>query len=80
MRHEAARLSARDNVIEGSLCAVVFAGVDGAEFTGNTALFPQRWGFRILQETTDARFVASRNDLVPNNRRQRGAVCMDAAR
>lgn len=67
-RHEAARVIARDNVIEGSLCAAAFVGVDGAEFTGNTVLFPERWVFRILQETTDARFVPSRNGVVKSNR------------
>ena len=67
-KHEAARLIARDNVIEGSLCAAAFVGVDGAEFTGNTVLFPERWVFRILQETTDARFVPSRNGVVRGNR------------
>lgn len=67
-KHEAARLIVRDNVIEGSACAAAFVGVDGAEFTGNTVLFPERWVFRILQETTDARFVPSRNGLVKGNR------------
>lgn len=67
-KHEAARVIARDNVIEGSLCAAAFVGVDGAEFTGNTVLFPERWMFRILQETRGENFVPSRNGLVKNNR------------
>lgn len=67
-RHEATRVVVRDCVIEGGLCAAAFVGVDGAEFTGNTVLFPERWVFRILQETRGENFVPSRNGLVKGNR------------
>ena len=67
-KYEAARLIARENVIEGSSCAAAFVGVDGAEFSGNTVLFPQRWIFRLLQETTAEGFIPSRNVLVKENR------------
>lgn len=67
-KHEAARLVARDNVIEGGLCAAAFVGVDGAEFAGNTILFPERWIFRILQETKAPGFVPCRNVRVTGNR------------
>lgn len=67
-KHEAARLIARDNVIEGSLCAAAFVGVDGAEFSGNTILFPTKWIFRILQETNEPGFVPCRNVVVRDNR------------
>lgn len=66
--YEAAKLTARANVIEGSSCAAAFVGVDGAEFSGNTILFPQRWIFRILQETTEPGFVPCRNVRVTGNR------------
>jgi len=68
VRHEAAKLIVRDNVIEGSACAAAFVGVDGAEFTKNTILFPERWIFRILQETTEPGFVPCRNVRVSGNR------------
>lgn len=68
VRYEAAKLIVRDNVIEGSLCAAAFVGVDGAEFTSNTILFPERWIFRILQETTEPGFVPCRNVRVAGNR------------
>jgi hypothetical protein len=42
--------------------------VDGAEFTGNTILFPQKWIFRILQETRAEGFPPCRNVLVKGNR------------
>lgn len=67
-KYEAARLIARENVIEGISCAAAFVGVDGAEFSGNTVLFPQRWIFRLLQETTAEGFIPSRNVLVQGNR------------
>lgn len=66
--HEAARLVAKDNVIEGGLCAAAFVGVDGAEFSGNTVLFPGRWIFRLLQETAGPGFVPCRNVRVTGNR------------
>ncbi len=59
---------ARNNVIEGSLCAAAFVGVVGAEFIGNTILYPEKWIFRILQETTAPGFAKSRNVLVKDNR------------
>ena len=66
--HEAARLTVRDNVIEGGECAAAFVGVDGADFSGNTILFPERWIFRILQETRAPGFVPCRNVRVTGNR------------
>lgn len=67
-KREAANLIARENVIEGGLCAAAFVGVDGAEFSNNTILFPRRWIFRILQETTEPGFVPCRNVRVEGNR------------
>ena len=67
-KFEAARLIARDNVIEGSLCAASFVGVDGADFSGNTILFPTKWIFRILQETNEPGFAPCRNVVVRDNR------------
>ncbi len=66
--HEAADLTVRDCVIEGSLCAAAFVGVDGALFTGNTVLYPKKWIFRILQESREPRFVPCRNVRITNNR------------
>ncbi|MDI1313156.1 right-handed parallel beta-helix repeat-containing protein [Prosthecobacter sp.] len=66
-KYEAARLIVRGNIIEGSPCAAAFVGVDGAEFSGNTILFPTKWIFRILQETRAPGFVPCRNVLVKGN-------------
>lgn len=67
-KHEAAGIIVRSNVFEGSQCATAFTGVDGAEFSDNTILFPEKWIFRILQETTEPGFVPCRNVLVVGNR------------
>ena len=67
-KHEASQIIVRDNTIEGSLCSAAFVGVDGAEFTGNTLLFPDKWIFRILQENQDPQLSPSRNVLIQSNR------------
>jgi polygalacturonase len=65
---EAARLTVRDNIIEGSLCAAAFVGVDGAEFSGNMIRYPTKWIFRILQETREPSFAPCRNVLIKGNK------------
>ena len=50
------------------MCAAAFVGVDEAEFVGNTILYPEKWIFRILQETTADGFAPCRNMLVKNNK------------
>jgi hypothetical protein len=67
-QHEAASIVVRDNHIEGSPCAAAFVGVDGAEFSNNTLLYPTKWIFRILQETLEPGFAPCRNVLIKNNR------------
>jgi hypothetical protein len=67
-KHEAARIVVRDNVIEGGPCSAAFVGVDGAEFSGNTIRYPEKWIFRILQETKEPGFVPCRNVVIKNNR------------
>jgi hypothetical protein len=66
-KYEARRIIIRDNLIEGGTCACTFTGVDGAEFTGNTVRHPEKWIFRILQETKAEGFPPCRNVLVAGN-------------
>lgn len=66
-KYEARQIVIRNNEFSGSLCACAFTGVDGAEFTDNTILFPEKWVFRILQETTEAGFAPCRNVRIENN-------------
>lgn len=65
--YEAKDLVVKDNVIEGGDCAAAFVGLDGGEFTGNTILNPNKWIFRILQETRVEGFALCRNVIVKNN-------------
>lgn len=67
-KYEARGIVVRNNVIEGSSCAAAFVGVDGAEFVGNTILYPEKWIFRILQETTAPGFAPTRNVVIKENR------------
>lgn len=64
---EASGIVVTNCVIEGSLCAAAFVGVEGAEFTGNTILFPTKWIFRILQETKEPGFVPCSYVTVKDN-------------
>ena len=66
--YEGKDLTVQDCIIEGSLCAAAFVGVDGAIFTRNTILYPEKWIFRILQETTGERFVPCRNVKITENK------------
>jgi len=61
-------LTVQDCTIEGSLCAAAFVGVDGALFTRNTILYPEKWIFRILQETSGERFPPCRNVRITDNK------------
>jgi hypothetical protein len=66
--YEARRIVVRDNTIEGGQCAAAFASVDGAEFAGNTILFPEKWVFRILQDNAEEGIVRCGNVTVRDNR------------
>lgn len=67
-----AAFEAKDLTVEGcrfrdSECFVAFVGVDGAVVRRNTFLRPRRWVLRILQESTQERFVPCRNGRFENN-------------
>jgi hypothetical protein len=68
----AAQAEARDIVVEGNtfvggLCAVAFAGVDGAIVRFNTIDRPERWALRIVQENRAQGFVACRRGQFTDN-------------
>jgi hypothetical protein len=67
-KFEAKIITVRENIIEGSLCAAAFVGLDGGEFSGNTILYPEKWIFRILQETKTEGFPPCRNVVIKRNR------------
>jgi hypothetical protein len=60
-KYEARDITIRRNTIIGGMCAVAFTGVDGAEFSRNTIIRPDKWVLRILQETTAPGFPPCRN-------------------
>jgi hypothetical protein len=64
---EAQRITVEDCEIIGGMSAIAFVGVDGALVQHNTIYRPSRWAIRILQENTDARFVACRQGRFINN-------------
>ena len=64
---EAKDITVVDNVFVGSNAPIAFVGVDGALVAHNTIYRPQRWVFRILQETREPGFVPSRNGVFANN-------------
>lgn len=66
--YEARAIVVRRCVFAGSLCAAAFVGLDGGEFSGNTILYPEKWIFRILQETRDENFLPCREVAVRDNR------------
>ncbi len=65
---EASSIVVTNNLIEGGLCAAAFVGVEGAEFTNNTVLFPEKWIFRILQETKGTGFRPCSYVLIKGNK------------
>lgn len=64
---EAANITVEDNVFIGGTAPLAFVGVDGAKARFNTIYVPQRWAFRILQETRAPGFVACRNGEFTDN-------------
>lgn len=69
--HEAANIRVVANVLlrvgADSGAPVAYVGCDGCVFANNTVIEPRTWVARILQESTAARFVPSRNGLFVNN-------------
>jgi hypothetical protein len=51
----------------GGISPINFVGVDGAVVRYNTIYRPEKWVVRILQETTGAEFVPSRNGRFERN-------------
>ena len=65
--YEARDITIERNIFRGSQAPVAFVGVDGAIFRDNTIYHPERWVLRILQESTDSRFIKCRNVVLEGN-------------
>lgn len=66
-KYEAKDIAIEGNMFIGSPCACAFVGVDGARFIGNRVNYPEKWIFRILQETREEGFLPCRNVLIADN-------------
>jgi hypothetical protein len=66
-RSEASDLTVEGNNFIGSTAAFAFVGVDRAVVRYNTIYLPGKWAMRILQETKEPGFVASRGGVISNN-------------
>jgi hypothetical protein len=69
--YEAARIRMTSNLFlrvgADKGAPVAFVGCDACVFANNTVIEPRHWVALILQESTDARFVPSRNGQFINN-------------
>jgi len=66
--YEAADLMVTGNVFVGSVTPMAYVGSVRVSVTNNTIINPERWVFRILQETVDPnRFVPCGNNIFQNN-------------
>ena len=65
--YEAKDITVEDCTFIGSQAPIAFVGVDGAVVRHNTFYRPMRWALRILQETREPGFVASRGGRFTDN-------------
>jgi len=65
--YEAKRVNVYSNVFRGSKAPITFATAIDCEVINNTILNPVTWAFRILQETSDTRFITCSNNTIKNN-------------
>jgi hypothetical protein len=64
---EAADLQVYSNIFIGSVAPIAYVGCTDVRVVNNTIFKPERWVVRILQETTDPRFVQSSYNFFRNN-------------
>jgi hypothetical protein len=65
---EAADLFVGANIFRGSVAPIAYVGCTRVAVINNTIIDPERWVFRILQETVDpTRFVVCGNNIFANN-------------
>jgi len=65
--HEAKDITVEDCTFIGATSPIAFVGVDGATVRYNTIYRPQRWVFRILQESDGPEFVPCQGGNFSNN-------------
>ena len=66
--YEAADLFVGANIFRGSVAPIAYVGCARVAVINNTIIDPERWVFRILQETVDpSRFVPCGDNIFANN-------------
>ena len=66
-KYEARDLRVEGCTFKGSTAPIAFVGVDIARVNRNTFIYPDKWIFRILQETNQPGFVPCRKGTFENN-------------
>ncbi|MBR9974323.1 MAG: right-handed parallel beta-helix repeat-containing protein [Bacteroidetes bacterium] len=64
---EASHIFVAANVFTGAVAPIAYVGAVNCAVVHNTIYLPEKWVVRILQESTDARFVACGNNTFMNN-------------
>jgi hypothetical protein len=64
---EAARIFVYANLFRGGMTPFAYVGAVHCDVANNTVLYPDKWVMRILQETTDARFLQCGDNSFRNN-------------
>jgi hypothetical protein len=65
--YEAKEISIWANIFTGAIAPVGYVGAVRCEVFNNTIYLPEKWAVRILQETTDARFLLCGENTFVNN-------------
>lgn len=65
--YEAKRVNVYSNIFRGSKAPISFATATNCKVINNTILNPTTWAFRILQETSDPKFITCSNNTIQNN-------------
>ncbi len=65
--YEAARIKVYANLFRGGMAPFAYVGAVNCDVANNTVLYPDKWVMRILQETTDARFLPCGDNFFRNN-------------
>ena len=65
--YEAADITIWANVFTGAVAPVAYVGAVRCTVMNNTLYLPEKWAVRILQESTDARFLQCGDNTFANN-------------
>jgi Right handed beta helix region len=67
INYEASNIYVHSNTFVGSVAPIAFVGAVNSEVVNNTIYMPTKWAIRILQETTEPRFLQCGDNIFRNN-------------